>query len=227
LHKTDAAFTGLSPETYDFFWDLAFHNYKSFFEENRTRYVTHVQKPLLALADALIPTALDIDPNFVTRPAAIVSRIRRDTRFSADKTPYRDHAWLGFKYPGASVSGSFCLYAEFERESYGYGMGMYCPNTEMMTQFRARMLARPQLFLSLVNDPALNERFSLHSESYKRPKFPDADAALQPYLNMKYFSWSFSSPDLTRTMHAGILNEVKEGFEILKPLYRFLMGMQD
>ena len=45
----------------------------------------------------LMPTALDIDGNFNPSINASVSRIRRDTRFTKDKSPYRDHMWIGFR----------------------------------------------------------------------------------------------------------------------------------
>ena len=128
-------------------------------------------QPMKELAILLTPTALEIDPEFNVRPASIVSRIRRDTRFSHDKTMYRDHAWLGFRHPGKMLSECFVLFAEFERESYGYGMGMYGPNATLMRAFRERMLARPQKFLSLVNDPKLQAKFEVTGEPFKRPRY--------------------------------------------------------
>jgi uncharacterized protein (DUF2461 family) len=49
------------------------------------------------LALLLTPAALEIDPDFNTRATSVVSRIRRDTRYSHDKTMYRDHVWLGYR----------------------------------------------------------------------------------------------------------------------------------
>lgn len=145
-------FTGCPEEMYRFFWEIAFQNHREFFEANRERYRTLVQQPMLALAERLLPTALSIDPRFQTRPSAIVSRIRRDTRYTKDKSPYRDHVWLGFKPAGMRTSECFVLYAEFERERYGYGMGMYAPEPALMAELRARMLARPKHFLELVEE---------------------------------------------------------------------------
>ena len=73
-------FQGLTEDTYNFFWEIAFQNNQSFFNANRERYKNSVQLPLLQLASELAPSALDIDPAFQVRPSSAVSRIRRDTR---------------------------------------------------------------------------------------------------------------------------------------------------
>lgn len=218
-------FQGLTEDTYRFFWEIAFQNHKSFYDANRDRYKKTVQQPLLKLAELLTPTALEIDPSFNVRPAAVVSRLRRDTRYSKDKTPYRDHAWLGYKPHDQRTSVSFVVYAEFERDAYGYGMGMYAPEPQMMQEFRARILARPQMFLSLVNAPEFSGRFTLVGESFKRPRYQDADEEIRPWLNLRRISFQYSSPALSKTMQPEIFDEIKDAFLLMKPVYRFLMGL--
>lgn len=218
-------FQGLTEDTYQFFWDIAFQNDSAFFEANRERYKKNVYQPMKELAILLTPTALEIDPEFNVRAASIVSRIRRDTRYSKDKTMYRDHVWLGFRRPGGMISESFVLFAEFERESYGYGMGMYGPNATLMRAFRERMLARPRTFLSLVSDPKLTKRFEITGEPFKRPRYHDAPEELLPYLNRKNLSFYFSSPNLKKTLSPGIADEIVDAFNLLKPVYRFLTGL--
>lgn len=218
-------FTGCPEEMYRFFWEIAFQNHREFFEANRERYRTLVQQPMLALAERLLPTALSIDPRFQTRPSAIVSRIRRDTRYTKDKSPYRDHVWLGFKPAGMRTSECFVLYAEFERERYGYGMGMYAPEPALMAELRARMLARPKHFLELVEEQRFRERFEVFGESYRRPRFTGCEAPLLPWVNRRSLGFSFASPALSRTYSPQIADEILEAFALLKPVYRFLMGL--
>lgn len=218
-------FTGCPEEMYRFFWEIAFQNHREFFEANRERYRMLVQQPMLALAERLLPTALSIDPRFQTRPSAIVSRIRRDTRYTKDKSPYRDHVWLGFKPAGMRTSECFVLYAEFERERYGYGMGMYAPEPALMAELRARMLARPKHFLELVEEQRFRGRFEVFGESYRRPRFTGCEAPLLPWVNRRSLGFSFASPALSRTYSPQIADEILEAFALLKPVYRFLMGL--
>lgn len=218
-------FQGFNEDTYQFFWEIAFHNEASFFEANRERYKKNVYEPLKQLTIELAPIAQEIDPDFNIRPSGVISRIRRDTRYSHDKTMYRDHAWLGFRRPGSMLSESFVVYAEFERESYGYGMGMYGSNPALMREIRPRILAKPQKFLSLVEDNAFQSRFSLQGDEFKRPRFMDAPNGVLPYLNRKGLSFCFSSPNLKNTLKPEIADEIKDGFQLLKPVYRFMMGL--
>lgn len=215
----------MTEDAYRFFFEIALRNERAFFEENRARYEREVKKPMYLLAAALGDVAADINPALNTRPSAVVSRIRRDTRFTRDKSLYRDHAWLSYKEPGRRTGESFVLYAEFERDGYGYGMGMYCPQPEYMADIRRRILARPALFLKLVQEPGFAGTFTLNGEDYKRPKHPDAPQELQPWLNKRKFSYSFFSPDLKRTMDAGLVDEIRRAFVLMKPVYRFIQGI--
>lgn len=220
-------FQGLNEDTYQFFWEIAFNNEASFFEANRERYRKNVYDPLKQLAIELTPAAQAIDPDFNVRPSSVISRIRRDTRYSHDKTMYRDHAWLGFRRPGSMLSESLVVYAEFEREGYGYGMGMYGANPALMREIRPHILAKPNKFLELVNDPAFTSRFTVEGDLFKRPRITDAPEGVLPYLNRKGLSFCFSSPNLKKTLSPEIADEIIEGFRLLKPVYRLLMGLDE
>ena len=220
-------FQGLNEDTYQFFWEIAFNNEASFFEANRERYRKNVYEPLKQLAIALTPAAQAIDTDFNIRPSSVISRIRRDTRYSHDKTMYRDHAWLGFRRPGGMLSESLVVYAEFEREGYGYGMGMYGANPALMREIRPRILAKPQKFLSLVSDPAFTSRFTVEGDLFKRSRITDAPEGVLPYLNRKGLSFCFSSPNLKKTLSPEIADEIIEGFQMLQPVYRLLMGLDE
>ena len=225
MRKMSEPFQGLTEDTYRFFWELAFQNNKSFFEANRERYKKSVRDPAVQLSALLSPVAEQIDPAFQTNPAYTVSRIHRDTRFSKDKTPYRDHVWIGYKYPKTHTGESFVVFAEFERERYGYGMGMYYQNNVLMNQFRARMTAKSGTFLSVVNEKRFRDLFQVFGDSYKRPRYESENDALVPWLNLKQLSFVHYSTDLSRTMRPEIADEIREGFLIMKPVYRFLMGL--
>jgi len=218
-------FHGCPEEMYQFFWEIAFQNYREFYEANRERYKKLVQEPMRALAEEILPTALEINPNFNQRIGSIVSRIRRDTRYSKDKTPYRDHAWLAFKPADKRTSECFVVYAEFERNSYGYGMGMYAPDAAQMNAMRERILARPQLFLSLVQNDRFAERFVVEGQLYRRPKYKDYDETLLPWLNRKSLSFCYSSQAISKTYQPELVDEIIDGFHLLRPVYRFLMGL--
>ena len=220
-----AMFNGLSEDFYRFFWEIALNNNRAFYLANAEHYRTNVYEPLCRLVDMLAPVVSNVDERISMRYGHVISRIRRDTRFTRDKSQYRDHAWLAFHPPGLRTSDCFVLYAEFSREDYGYGMGMYAPRTELMQAMRERMLARPGKFLSMVQDPGFAGRFRIQGEAYKRPHYSDVSETLRPYVNMRSLSFCFVSKELRNTMLPAFAEEIIMAFRQLGPVYRFLMGL--
>ncbi|HOF99764.1 MAG: hypothetical protein BWY35_01219 [Firmicutes bacterium ADurb.Bin248] len=218
-------FSGFTPDAFKFFLELGFNNEKAFFDANRERCRRVVQQPMRALANDLIPAALEMNPDFDTRMSVLVSRMNRDTRFSKNKLPYRDHGWIGFKPAESRTSESFCVYFEIEPGGYGYGMGMYDANPALMKPFRERALANPQKLLDL-SAPLLARGFEVRGELFKKDRFPAAPEAVKPYLNRKGVSWCFFSKDIEKTFSREIFDETREAFVLMKPLYRFVMGLE-
>lgn len=216
-------FHGFTKDTFAFLMELGFNNDRAFFDANRERCREVVQDPMRALAAALIPKALEIDPEFNTKLTTVVSRMNRDTRFSKNKLPYRDHAWLGFRYPNTYVSESMSVYFEIDTRGYGYGMGMYGANPELMRPLRARAAADPERLIEL--SAALTGRgFTIEGDMFKRDRFPDMPEAVKQFTNRKGISWCYYSTELSRTLTPGLVDEVKDAFDAMKPLFRFVTG---
>lgn len=213
------AFQGFLPDTFAFLLEIAFNNNKQFFEENRERYKQNVQRPLLELEEELAPAAKEIDPLLRTGRHAC-ARIYRDTRYTKNKDPYRDHLWIGYKRPGSLNSEFFGIYFEITPVGYGYGMGCYAPRPDLMERLRRRMLADPGAFLEAIG-PLLSS-FSLTGDSYKRPKVPDAPEELRPYINRKNISFEFASGDKDKAMTPGLALEVRDAMEKMTSFYRYM-----
>ena len=93
------AFAGFPPEGLAFLDGLARHNTKAYFDAHRATYESALLEPAKAFVVALgeelharVSPAIRAEP----RVNGSILRINRDTRFSADKTPYKDHLdfWL-------------------------------------------------------------------------------------------------------------------------------------
>jgi uncharacterized protein (TIGR02453 family) len=78
---------GIPAEAFDFYEHLGADNTREFWAAHKAEYEQYVRQPLQALADALEP---DFGPAHLYRPY-------RDMRFSADKTPYKDHQGCVFE----------------------------------------------------------------------------------------------------------------------------------
>jgi uncharacterized protein (TIGR02453 family) len=113
-----------SQEIFRFFRDLGRNNHKAWMDANRERYRTLVVEPFRVLLERLAPTARRLNPQFVVsgRVGENFSRINRDIRFAADKSPYRAQMYLFFTEPGGEGGQ---LYAGLSAETMTTGFRIY------------------------------------------------------------------------------------------------------
>ena len=75
----------------DFLTDLSANNNREWFNANKDRYL-EVKQETEAFAARLIAGISGFEPGASNlTPSDCMYRIYRDTRFSADKTPYKNH----------------------------------------------------------------------------------------------------------------------------------------
>lgn len=220
------SFDGFTKETFRFLFEIGLNNNVEWFDQNRNRYKQYVQQPMKQLAIELMPTAHLIDPGFNPNLNTTVSRIRRDTRYTKDKSPYRNHMWIGFRRPDTRISEGFTLWFEITTKGYDYGAGFYSCDTEFMSNYRKKLLNDPAGFLALAAGLE-KEGFIYSCESYKREHFPDAPAEIRPYINIKNFAWCKNFDGVSDLLApSDILERLKKDFLILKPMYDYVSAIE-
>lgn len=222
-------FTGFTDATAEYFLNLRFHNYPSFFHETRETYLQEVQQPFYAFIEDLAPVMLRIDPQMEVRPHKCLARIHRDTRFSKDKRPYRDHLWLLFRRGGEPREGAAMYWFEFGPERLNWGLGFWGENKPAMELLRRRMAAQPQRFLELIADCGLEKRkLVLGGYGYKRLPVPEniPPALAQWYVKRELYI-SREAPLLKWAYEPGLAKRVARDFKALAPMYRMLRGVQE
>src|SRR5271165_1695323 len=82
-------------QTLDFLRQLKRNNRREWFEARRDMYERDLKQPMLALIEKITHGMADYAPAHVRPPQKCMLRIYRDTRFSADKSPYKTNlaAW--------------------------------------------------------------------------------------------------------------------------------------
>ena len=218
------SFTGFSPQSFEFLLQIAFHNEKSYFEAHRSEYEKLVKEPFKALEMALQPYILALDERLRVGPMAI-SRIYRDTRFSKDKSPLRDHVWIDYKPPKTRTSEFPGMYTCITPVNYSTGFGMYGPNPAIMEPLRQKILANPAGFVKIVENRRLKKRFTIGGESYKKKRFEHEDKRVEAWLNRKSFYYEYVSSDIERAMKPEFVDEVIGDFKLFEPLYRFVHNL--
>lgn len=93
-------FTGFPAEGLRFMQDLSQNNTKDWFEANKATYVQFVQTPAIALVATLGARLQahfpDVQYDTRTNGSGSLIRLHRDTRFSADKSPYKTNIAMMF-----------------------------------------------------------------------------------------------------------------------------------
>jgi len=89
-------FTGFSEQTLGFLEAIRAMNERAFFEENKSDYLRYIMEPSKAFVVALGEQLRKMRPDIRAIPAVNKSlfRFNRDTRFSNDKSPYKDHVGI-------------------------------------------------------------------------------------------------------------------------------------
>lgn len=222
LSMTD--FTGFTPETIDFLWELRMNNNKAWMEENRERYRTVLKEPFDALSAAL--TKKFLEKKNVPQMDFSISRINRDVRFSKDKSPYKARKWMVLKEPMTKAEQwKFrpVFYFEVMPEGYEYGMGFYEGRPVYMQAFRKKVDAAPDAFERLVKDTAKMKEFVLYGDSYKRPMGKgDYSPAVMDWYQRKSLGLTASREIDDLLFSPELVDFVVEGWEKLLPMYRFL-----
>ncbi len=222
-------FDGFSDETIQFFLDLRFHNYTGYFHEQHDRYVETVQQFFYSLIEDLSPTMLGIDSMMEIRPYKCLSRIHRDTRFSKDKSPYRDHLWFLFRRAGEPREQSLFYYGEFGPDRLDWGLGIWGENRAMMDVFRKKMEANPEGMLAMIDSMNLPEhRLGLGGRYFKRMAVPESiPECLKRWYLCRDFYVGKVDPPYEWAFSEKLKSEMMKDFKAMAPLYLTLRGIQD
>jgi len=218
-------FQGFSRKTFTFLRDLGRNNDKAWFQAHRSAYEEHVLQSLRDLVSDLADPMLGIDLSFEVEPAVgkTISRIYRDTRFSKDKSPFRDCMWLTFKRSGQHWSRYIPGYfLEINPTWYRYGLGFYDAAPELMVRFRRRIDEDPESFLKAVAWFDKQDVFTLNGEKYKRPIGQDKPEPVRTWYQYKSFYLSCDRSIDNVVLSPKLTDQLTKHFTLAAPLYHYV-----
>lgn len=220
-------FQGFSQAGLNFLQDVWINNSKSWFEQHRAIYDNELIKPFRLLVTQLADEMLKIDSQFEIRPAIgkTISRIHRDTRFSKDKSLYRNRLWLTFKRPNRDWKEAPAYFFELSSDGYRYGLGYYRASKPMMDLFREQILNDSGQFLQTIR--CVKKPFELVGESYKRPLIKEQDAKIATWYNRKNLAVMATENNVQDVFNADLAKKLSRGFKSLLPLYDYLMFLEE
>jgi uncharacterized protein (TIGR02453 family) len=216
-------FPGFPKEAVAFFRGLARNNNRDWFLPRKPVFDEKVKEPMRQLVEALNAEIRRFAPLHVADPTKAIYRIYRDTRFSKDKKPYKEHLAAYFPRQGMGRDGAAGYYLAVSHKSLAIGGGVHMPTPEMLRTLRNHIAERPAEFRKLIGSKILRELLGeMHGDALSRvPKGFAADHPAADLLRYKqYVFYVEMPPDLVTSPE--LFGEVRKRFQALTPLVNFL-----
>ncbi len=214
--------TPLNP-IFSFLSDLKTNNNRAWFQANKERYENTVKFPFEAFVTTLIEGLRIHDPNIAITAKDAIFRINRDTRFSADKSPYKTNVGALISRYGRKHKFYPGFYFHLEPGSFMIGGGAYFLDRPKIDNIREAILEHKDEWAALTQSPDFQKLFGgILGERIKRiPKHLSGIAQEYPEVANKQFYYAahypaaeFSRPDIAAM--------IIEHFRIAAPLNAFL-----
>lgn len=140
-----------------FLKSIARHNNREWFAENKDKYVV-VKDEVDELCNRLIRLVAEFDPRAASlRVSDCTYRIYRDTRFSADKTPYKTHIGIFINPPGGKKSITMGYYFHLEPGNCMFAAGTIGWSSDVLRAVRQSIYDEIDEFRSIVEDPEFRQ----------------------------------------------------------------------
>ncbi len=213
-------------ETLHFLFENRLQNSKVWFDEHKPQYQEFVINPLIELVKDLTPTVLSIDDRLICEPkiGKCISRIYRDTRFSKDKSLYRDLMWVVFIRDKKLFYGMPGFFCEVSTSGFTFGCGYYDAGTQTMNSIRNLILNNHISFQDALAAYESQDLFFLTGDEYKKNRYPDSPENITNWLNRKNIAFISESNDFNLLFSEDFASYIAKGYKILEPIYKFLIS---
>ena len=219
-------FKGISAGDFFLLAENRFMNSRSFYEEKKELIKQRVILPMRSLTLDLNEFFIGIDSELYTNPVHQVSKIRRDTRFSRDKSLYRENLWVSF----SRYKKEFPLYPTFWLEvfqnGYDCGVGYFYSTPHLMEFYRREILENKNRFGRMIKSFE-NMGVFTYGDTYKKPKSGDVPSELAPYYNKRNVGFYKHTDGISDIESGEFVDKIIEIYKELAPMYKFLMAASE
>jgi uncharacterized protein (TIGR02453 family) len=217
------AFPGFPPEAMQFFRGLARHNNRDWFLPRKSIFDEKVKQPMRELVELVNAGMKSYAPEHVTEPDKAIYRFYRDTRFSTDKTPYKDHIAATFPRRGLARHEGAGYYFGVSHKEVAIGGGVYMPMPETLRAIRERIAEHHVEFRRLIDSVAVKRLYGgMQGDKQVRvPKgFPPDHPAADLLRHKQFLFYVELWPDIAATPQ--IVSTVGKYFRVIAQFVEFL-----
>ena len=213
-------YPGISAESLFLLAENRFQDSKAFYEENKKQIQKNVVHPLKKLIADMTPAMMAVDPLM----GGHVSRVRRDNRFTHDKSLYRNNVWISFK-PAADRWDLPLLYFEVYPDYFQYGLAFTDMSPAFMRKLRDYISDCPNDFRTAVRK-CEGAGLVASGRYYKKPK-EGAPKGLEEWFLFKDFYWTKRRTDCEVLQGRDFIPDVLACFEACEHFYQILVEVSD
>jgi uncharacterized protein (TIGR02453 family) len=199
------------------------HNDREWFRARRSQFDELIDAPMNAVIDRLAIDFRSFLPDLIASRRTSRYRIYRDTRFSENKAPLKNHVAAVFPSRFLPRHEGPGLYFEIAAGWVYAGGGIYMPQPETLHLLREHISGRHRDLKRIVDTPALRRMFGpLEGDRLSRmPRGFPADHPAGEFLKLKQIllgrEWPASFASSPR-----FYSELLRTFRTLAPLITFL-----
>jgi len=197
---------------------------RAWFQSNKAMYEAELKQPMLAIIRYVTDAMLDFAPDHVRPPEKSFFRIYRDTRFSNDKRPYKDHIAAWWSHTGLEKTSGAGFYFHIAPKEVTVAAGAYMPEKEQLAAIRHWMVDNHAEFRKQMEKPALRKVFrEFEGNALTRPPkgFPaELDGKPHPALDLiRCRQWGLhASLPVEAALEPGFGAELVRHFKLAAPV---------
>jgi len=200
------------------------NNDRDWFNARKGIYETELKAPMLAVIGEVNDALEGFAPEFVRDPAKIMMRIYRDTRFSKEKIPYKDHvaAWWARRGMEKTSGGGF--YLDISPTRVMIAAGVYMPEREQLLAIRRHLLERHEEFRGILAGKKLKAAGLQPIERAMMTRPPKSFAGDHPAIDLvMQRQWGVAGELPAEVATSGsLVAEIVKRFKLAEPLVTFL-----
>jgi len=222
------AFEGISSEALKFLKELSKNNNKEWFEANRSSYENFIKLPLRNFVQYMDVRFRDNGLPYIGDIKRSLFRINRDTRFSANKDPYKTNVGVFFPFSGLQTGRqpiyALGLYFHYEPNETFIAGGIHTPEPDALRSIRKKLDTDWEDLNKLTSTKQFRKHFpsGIKGESLKRiPQGYPADHPGAEFLKMKQFL-VWENLDFKQTANSGLADILIEKGIAMRDFLGFL-----
>lgn len=168
----EGEFIGFPKDCIAFLAELGMNNDRDWFKAHQDRYERSVRDPALAFIRAMAPHLSQVSKHFVALDKKVggsLMRVQRDTRFGANKEPYKTNVGIQFRHVVGKDVHAPGFYVHIDPNEVFVGVGLWHPEADALRAVRERIVSKPKEFEKAVTNDPFKAKFTIGGDSLTRP----------------------------------------------------------